>query len=243
MASEAELNKRRKETEEFIYGLFNKLDPSGANTEFYREKFSKMNLKQFAEFMTKLESPNNWLMWQIIDYEKNINMKVIEDAANYIGIPLYERIAYPHLSDDPNNPIMSYEPVPVLYLHLKPMQQMRTKKNSTSTEITKRNKFNQVTGEDKNGQSSDIENYALVALGAEKILKELLSARADDSVMKNEMLSNISRDGYCSLSDLTDDIKNKVALNMIDVYLMSMGLQTDLINKSLILQYTADKNR
>ena len=61
--------------------------------------------------------------------------------------------------------------------------------------------------------------------------------------MKNEMLSNISRDGYCSLSDLTDDIKNKVALNMIDVYLMSMGLQTDLINKSLILQYTADKNR
>ena len=181
MASEAELNKRRKETEEFIYGLFNKLNPSGANTEFYREKFSKMNLKQFAEFMTKLESPNNWLMWQIIDYEKNINMKVIEDAANYIGIPLYERIAYPHLSDDPNNPIMSYEPVPVLYLHLKPMQQMRTKKNSTSTEITKRNKFNQVTGEDKNGQSSDIENYALVALGAEKILKELLSARADDS--------------------------------------------------------------
>lgn len=243
MATEAELKKRRKATEEFIYGMFDRLDPTGANTAFYRDMFAKMDLKQFAQFMERIEEPDNWLMWQVIDYEKDINMQVIENAADYIGVPLYERLAYPHLSDDPNHPIMSPEPVPVLYLHLKPMQQMRTKKNSTSTEITKRNKFNQVTGEDKNGQSSDIENYSLVALGAEKILKEFLSARADDSVMKNEMLANIARDGYCSIDSLTDDIKNKVTLNMIDVYLMSMGLKTDLINKSLLLQYTVDKDR
>ena len=57
------------------------------------------------------------------------------------------------------------------------------KKNGISTDITERSALtNQVTGKDKNGRESDLENSMLISLGMTETLKELNGPRADDSV-------------------------------------------------------------
>lgn len=74
----------------------------------------------------------------------------------------------------------------------------------------------------------------LVAGNMFNVLKELNSARADDNVMKEEMLRDIALNGAVRLEDLTDDIMNKTALNTTDVYFLGMGIKTDLVTKGLM---------
>ena len=115
------------------------------------------------------------------------------------------------------------------------------KKNGISTDIAERSAItNQVTGSDKNGRESDLENTMLTALGMHNTLKELNAPRADDSVMKQQMLRDIALNGYTRLEDMTDDIKNKTTLNTVDCYIRGMTLDSDLVVKGLMLTSTLD---
>ena len=113
------------------------------------------------------------------------------------------------------------------------------KKNGISTDISERSALtNQVTGKDKNGRESDLENTMLTALGMTNTLKELNAPRADDAVMKQQMLRDIALNGYCRLEDMTDDIRNKTTLNTVDCYIRGMSIETDLVTKGLMLSST-----
>ena len=110
------------------------------------------------------------------------------------------------------------------------------KKNGISTDISQRSALtNQVTGKDKNGRESDLENTMLIALGMTNTLKELNAPRADDSVMKQEMLRDIALNGYTKLEDMTDEIQNKTTLNTVNTYLLGMGINSDLVTTGLML--------
>lgn len=125
------------------------------------------------------------------------------------------------------------------YAHIKRTQQTVAKKNGISTSADIRSALTgQVTGADKNGRESDLENAMLVSMGMRDVLRELNGPRADDLVMKREMLANIARDGYVSLDDLTDDISNKTTLNTVNTYLLGMSIDSDLITKGLMLDST-----
>ena len=56
--------------------------------------------------------------------------------------------------------------------------------------------------------------------------------------MQTEMLDKISTDGYVDLDTLTDKVENKTTLNTLDVYLISMGLKSDLVTEGLVLKKT-----
>ena len=59
------------------------------------------------------------------------------------------------------------------------------KKNGLSTDITERSSiFNQVTGKDKNGRESDLENIMLLSWGAEKTLKVAKENEIDFVILK-----------------------------------------------------------
>lgn len=233
----------RKKMEQTVYDTFDALDPSGVNTERYKEMFKGMSDNEFDRFFKKLfANENEYLILDIVDYERSITIESIEEAAKVLDIPLFEHVIQPHKSPDPNNPICSKYEVPVGYIHCKRVQQMVRKKNSTSTDLGERNALTgQVTGHDKNSRESDVENYALVTLDATESLREFMGPRADDLVMKNEMYANISNNGYVSLNELTDDVKNKVALNTVDVFFLSMGIKTDLITNDLLIKKTIDE--
>ena len=113
---------------------------------------------------------------------------------------------------------------------------MNFKKLGLSTDITDRNMVTgQVVGHDKNSRNSDAETTSLLTVGANKSLKEFMSMRADDMVMKKEMTQKIIRDGYVAMDDLTDKLSNKTTLNSAAVFFIGMGLMTDLVMNDYFL--------
>lgn len=223
-----------------IYRFFSAFDKSGTNTKKYKEMFEPMGPAQFKNwFAPFFEDEDAYLILDIVDYEHSIQMDDIQRAADVLKIPLMEYVHEPHITMDKNNVIVSKEPVPVGYIHVKRTQQTVAKKNGMSTSIDTRSSLTgQVTGADKNGRQSDLENAMLVSLGMEHTLRELNGPRSDDMVMKQEMLNDINKQGYVSYGDLTNDINNKTTLNTTNAYMIGMGLNTDLVTRGLMLKNT-----
>lgn len=228
----ASISERRKKFMEHLTNVLNMLDKTGENAKIYKEKFGKMSDTQFDAYVRKFfKDEKHHIYLEIIEYEREPSIEDIEKTAKYMKVPLTEVIALPYLTNDPNNIITSKYPVPVGYIHEKRLQQTLLKNSSGSTEITERSQLTgQVTGGDKNARNSDLETYALAAIGADNALKEFLGPRADNQKAKNEMYMDISKNGFVSLGDLDlRDPYNKTALNTFSTYYIMQGIQTNLI--------------
>ena len=234
---------KREKMEKLIYDTFNALDPTKANTKKYQEMFSSMTDSQFDKFFKELfKDPSLYLILNICDYEIDLKIEDIEKAAKVLNIPLFEKVAFPHYTMDKNKVIVTKEKVPVGYCHVKRTQQTLAKKNGLSTTVDSRSSLTgQVTGGDKNGRESDLENSMLISLGMTEVLKELNGPRADDPVMKQQMYTAINTKGYVSLGDMDSDPANKTTLNTVDVYLLGMGLNSDLVTKGLMTKKTLNE--
>lgn len=233
----------RKEIEQLIYDVFDAIDPSGTNTQKYRSHFEGMSDAEFEKFMKSfLKNDEEQFILDIVEFEHDLSMDKCEKAAKVLGIPLMEYVYMPWLTMDKENVVVSKEKCLVGYINVKRPQQMVHKKNGISISNTKISALtNQVVDHDKNARDSDIEASMLVALGADEILKELHGPRADDPVMKREMNQSIATKGYVSLEDLTNSPTNKVTLNTINTFLLSMGLKSDIVTDSYILPKTSEE--
>lgn len=233
----------RKEIERLIYDVFDAIDPSGTNTQKYRSHFEGMSDTEFEKFMKSfLKNDEEQFILDIVEFEHDLSMDKCEKAAKVLGIPLMEYVYMPWLTMDKENVVVSKEKCLVGYINVKRPQQMVHKKNGISISNTKISALtNQVVDHDKNARDSDIEASMLVALGADEILKELHGPRADDPVMKREMNQSIATKGYVSLEDLTNSTTNKVTLNTINTFLLSMGLKSDIVTDSYILPKTSEE--
>lgn len=231
---------KRKKMEDLIYKTFNALDKTGANTKHYKSIFDTMTDAQFDKFFKEFfANPNEYLILNVCDYQIDLKVPDIEDAAKVLNVPLFERIAFPHYTMDKNNIIVSKEAVPVGYCHVKRTQQTVAKKNGLSTTADARSSLTgQVSGADKNGRESDLENSMLISMNMKDTLKELNGPRADDMVMKQQMYTAINTKGYVSLEDMESSPENKTTLNTVDVYLLGMGLKSDLVTRGLMVNKT-----
>lgn len=233
-------NCNRAAMEKIIYDTFSAIDKTGRNTKYYKDLFSPMSDAQFKKYFKDLfEDEMAYLLLHVIEFEVEPAMPDIEKAAKVLNVPLFEYVTLPHITMDTNKPIVTPEPVPVGYILIKRTQQTVSKKNGISMGMSKRQPFTgQVTGVDKNGRESDIENMVLTGLGMNNVLKELNGPRADDLTAKERMLRDISVNGYTTLKDLPDDVSNKITLNTFNVYLLGMCINSDLITSGLMLKNT-----
>lgn len=126
-------------------------------------------------------------------------------------------------------------------------EQILSRKNHYSLDIDERSlKTGDVKGESKVTSVSEPETYALMAMGAEKTLEELLGPRADNTQAKAQMYRAIARDGFCTLSDLKSDRTSSTTLNTLNTYLIACGIRSDLITNTMQTEYTINqalKNR
>ena len=233
---------KRKDMETLVYNTFSALDPSGTNTNKYKALFSKMSDARFDKyFKTIFDNDDIYLVLDVVDFEHALTIDNINKAAKVLNIPLTEKVAMPFVNHDTKNPVVTKSEVIVGYLHLKRMQQMLSKKNTTSTEIGIRSALTgQVSGHDKNGRISDSETACLSTIGADYALREFMGPRSDDKVMKAQMYTDIATKGYCSIDDLSNNPTNKTSLKTTDTYLIGMGIKSDLITKGLALSKTLD---
>lgn len=227
------IKEKRKYVMQYLENMYNILDPSGSNTKMLHETWDHLSdeefSKEFEEFL--LDDKIKGFYLEIVEFERDLSLENVFKCAESMKVKLFEHVAVPHINGDPENAIVTPEPVPVGYIHAKRTQQTLLKKNTGSLNIERRDpKTGQVTGDDKNAMTSNVETYSMVASGATNALRELMGPRADNEIAKNEMYRRINQDGYVCLKDLPNNQEDKLAINSLDVYFRLQGFTTNLVH-------------
>jgi hypothetical protein len=228
----ASLKEKRKYVMDYVCQMYDTLDPSGTNTQRFREQYEGLSDDEFSKQIEKFlnDDSEKGFYLEIVEFERDLSLENVFECAKQMNIPLFENVALPHINGDPDNAIVTPEPVPVGYIHAKRMQQTLLKKNSGSIHIDDRNpKTGQVKGDDKNAVTSNVETYSMVATDSNEALRELLGPRADNKPAKDAMYAAINRDGFVSLNELPNRQEDKVAINTLDVYFAIQGFRTNLV--------------
>lgn len=145
----------RKEVELLIYKVLDTLDPTEQNSGWYKEKFSRMEDKEFLDFFKQ----DFAIKFQMKLFEIEPKMEQIEKAAKVLDIPIMEYVYLPFLyTNKDGEAVKTKYKALVVYAPMKKMKQFISKKNSMSTNITKRDmKTGLLMDIDKNGNTSDRE--------------------------------------------------------------------------------------
>ena len=227
------MNAQRKKAEALIYKFFDAIDPTKANSAFYKEMFSKMSDEQFKKFCER-RLP---FRLQTKAFEAETNPDKCIKGLKAIGVPTLENVTLPSVYTNKDGiPVTSNNEALVGYLNLKRLKQMMSKKSSWATDIDKRNpKTGQIL---QGGVETDRELESLVLQNMDATIQEFSHAKGDDMEAKNKMYNQINTTGQVSLKDLKSDKSDQVARTTVDVYLIGSGIMTNLIEEDYMTPYT-----
>ena len=229
------MNAQRLKAERLIYEVMDTLDKSGRNTDFWKEEFSKMSDAQFKSYIS-----NDFPFYFQTGAFKEPSMKQIVQALDKINVPLLERLYMPYKYKDKNGRPMKTKECLVVYLPIKRMKQLLTKKNGMSISTKTRDmKTGLLTGIDKNGKESDREFESLAICGLDNSIKEFSRSRADSMNDKSVMNNTINNLGQVYLKDLPDDPTDSLSKNLLSTYFIGAQLYTNLVNEDYMTPYTA----
>lgn len=228
------MNQKRLESERLIYKVFDQLDPSGRNTDYWKKEFAGMNDKEFEEYI----SGTFPFYFQTGAFDEP-SMDQICKALDILNVPLLESVYLPYKYKDSNGRPMKTKPCLVVYIHMKRMKQLLTKKNGMSINTNTRDmRTGLLTGEDKNGKESDREFESLIISGLYKTMKELSRSRADSMNDKSVMNMTIKTLGQVTLDELPEEIDDSLSKNLLSTYMIGAQLMTNLVNQDYMLPYT-----
>lgn len=227
--------KTREDIEIFFCEFFDALDKTGINTEYWKDKFAHMSDYQFEQWL-KRKYP---LTMQHRAFEIEPVFSDYEDAAKVVGIPLLEKIYTPYLYTNQDGVPVNTKECLILYLHLKKVQQMLTRKNHISTDIDKRDlKTGRLLDEDKSAALSDREAEALAVMGLDNTMEEFTTIKANAMNAKSQAYNQIANTGNLSKEDYVLDKTDSISRNTINVYLMGCHINTNLVNEGNYTPYT-----
>lgn len=228
------MNQQRLKSERLIYSVFDVLDPSGRNTDFWKKEFSHMSDEQFKKYISK-----NFPFYYQTGVFNEPTMDQISKALDIINVPLLESIYIPYKYKNKDGKPMKTKPCLVVYVHMKRMKQLLTKKNGMSIDTKTRDmRTGLLTGVDKNGKESDHEFESLAISGLYDTMKEFSRPRADSMNDKSMMNNTIKTLGMVSLSDLPEDLNDSLSKNLLSTYYLGAQLYTNLVNQDYLLPYT-----
>ena len=226
---------KRKQAEKLIYDTFDAVDKTGTNTEYYKELFAGMTDDQFYKFAQRR------LPFRMIQelFKIEPTMSDIFEAFKVLDKPLIEKLKLPYLYKNKDGvPVESKECL-VLYIHLKRMKQMLSKKTNTAMEIANRDmKTGLLVSDDKGGKESDREFEALAVMGLDFTIDEFSRPKADAMKAKSQMYNAISSKGFVSEKDISVDKSDSLAKNMLNVYLLGCNIHSNLIDEDYMTPLT-----
>ena len=234
------MNEKRKKIEALVYKVFDQLDKTKANTKKYKDFFNKMTDKEFDTWAKKFLEGDDNLQLEILPWKNEPSMDDIQGCAKSIGLPLEEYVYFRH-EGDKSTVTRSRSKCCVGYISVRRLQQILSKKNSYTTDISKRNSLtNTVTGASSVARNSDTENASLITLGSDHSIREMLGFRADDQNAKTLAYSQIAQNGFIRLKDLdqVEDLSSKATLNTLDVFLTGAGIKSSILGEDMLFYAT-----
>lgn len=233
------MNKQRQEAESLIYRVMDTLDKTKTNSDYYKKIFAKMSDDDFLKFC-KRRLPFRFHQ-ELFKIEPK--MYDIIDAFKVLDKPLLEKVKLPYyFINKDGEPVESKECL-VIYIHLKRMKQMITKKNSTAINIEKRDmKTGLLTGGDKGGKETDREFESLAVMGLDYTMDEFARPKADAMSAMSQMSNLIMSQGFVSEKELNITKDDSLGKNLLNVYLIGAHIHSNLIDTDYMTPNTA-KNK
>ena len=234
------MNAKRKQAEELIYKVLDTADKSGTNSDYYKKIFASMSDEDFEKFCRR-RLP---FRFHIQAFKNEPKMNNIIDAFKVLNVPLLEKVKLPYVYIDPKTkePVETQECL-VLYIHLKRMKQMLTKKNHTSINTDKRDmKTGLLSGEDKGGKETDREFESLATMGLEYTMDEFARPKSDAMAAASQMSNAILTKGYVTDEDIEVSHTDSLGKNLFNSYLIGAHIYSNLIDIDYMTPLTA-KNK
>lgn len=222
------MNEKRQKAEKMIVDTISILDKTGLNTQKYLEIFKGMSDAKFLEWIKNNEEH---LYLEVLPFKNEPSMHDIEEAAKFIDVPLEEKVIIRNDGSDPDNPSVTTFKQPVGYLHIKKLQQVLSKKTNVDISDGKVSKFG------SSAEPSKLtlpEISALTSIGGEAVLEELLGYRSDN-IGREEFFRSLSLNGQVYLKDMINLPQNRTTLNVVNAYLLAMGISSDLVAPGLLI--------
>lgn len=243
------MNEKRKRAQDEILALIKDLDPSGENIAPWQYRFSQMSDKDFDNFMKEMNSnPEHTHISVDLDQSSNktdemIDLTHIEKVAKKYNIKLREYVAFPHLNpNDPDNPVVTATPVPILVIYIRKMQQFLQHKNFSVGTVEHSNPLTgQVTGDSKAASIGDMQTAALVTTNQQDSLREFLTIRADNLPGKIRMLNEIEQTGIVKYEDCGVKLNDSQSLKTARTFLRGAFLDSKILNPKTDANLTPQK--
>lgn len=237
MAEKSKITKqKRKEVESLIYSVFDALDKTGTNTEYYQKLFANMSDNDFYKFLQRR------LPFRFHTEIFTIEPKMYEifDAFKILNKPLLEKVNLKHVYINSAGAAVQSKECVVVYIHLKRLKQTVTKKTSIAIDIDKRDmRTGQLLGGDKGGKETDREFESLAVMDLEYTMDEFARSRADSLRAVAQMNNEIMSKGYVSEKDITVEKDDSLSKNMLNVYLIGAHIHSNLVDEDYMTPYTA----
>lgn len=233
------MNAKREKAELLIYEIMDTVDPTHTNSDYYRGIFSKMSDEDFTNFF-KRRLP---LRYHEEVFKTEPEMSNIIKAFKILDKPLLEKVKLPYIYTNKDGvPVESKECL-VVYIHIKRMKQMLTKKNNSALNTDKRDmKTGLLVGEDKGGKETDREFESLAIMGLDYTMDEFARSRADAMGAKSQMSNVILNKGYVKDSDIIVGRTDSIAKNLLNTYLIGSNIHSNLVDIDYMTPLTA-KNK
>lgn len=229
------MNPKRQKAEELIYKVLDTADKTHTNSDYYRKIFGVMSDKDFEEFC-KRRLP---FRFHIKSFEVEPKMYEVIDAFKVLDKPLLERVKLPYVYEKDGVPIETEECL-VIYIHLKRMKQMLTKKNHVSINTDKRDfKTGLLTSDDKGGKETDREFESLATMGLDYTMDEFARPKADAMDAMDQMSNAILTKGYVDDSDINVAGDDSLGKKLMNAYLMGAHIHSNLIDIDYMSPATA----
>lgn len=233
------MSKQREEAESLIYKTLDAADKTKTNSDYYRKLFANMSDEDFMNFC-KRRLPFRFHQ-EVFKVEPK--MYDIIEAFKVLDKPLLEKVKLPYVYTNKNGEPVESQECLVIYIHLKRMKQMLTKKNSTALNIEKRDmKTGLLVGEDKGGKETDREFESLAVMGLDYTMDEFARPKADALGVGSQMSNTIMAKGFVSDKDLQLSKDDSIAKNLLNVYLLGAHIHSNLVDIDYMTPYTA-KNK
>lgn len=229
------MNKQRQEAETLIYKVMDAADKTKTNSDYYRKLFANMSDDDFLNFC-KRRLPFRFHQ-ELFKVEPK--MYDITEAFKILNKPLMEKVKLPYVYINKDGEPVETQECLVIYIHLKRMKQMLTKKNSTAINIEKRDmKTGLLTGEDKGGKETDREFESLAIMGLDYTMDEFARPKADAMSSITQMSNAIMSQGYVSEKDLNIPKDDSLAKNLLNAYLIGAHIHSNLVDVDYMTPHT-----
>lgn len=234
------MNAKRQQAEELIYKVLEKAEHGTVNSDYYKQLFSSMSDDEFIEFF-KRRLP---LRFHVEAFKVEPKLNDIVDAFKIINVPLLEKVNLPYMYRNKEGKAVKSKEALIIYIHIKRMKQMLTKKNNTSMNIDKRDmKTGLLLQEDKGGKETDREFESLAVMGLDYTMDEFARVKADAMQAKSQMTAAIMNKGYVSDEDIDLLKTDSIAKNLMNVYLIGAHIHSNLVDVDYYTPFTAKQKQ